>query len=258
MTQTKPKAKETKVTVIRERAADTPDETSVNTFISQAIAANAPIETMERLFDLRSKIKAEAAKEAFVVALSNFQKDCPVIEKKKSVMNKDGRTLRYKFAPIDSIIEQIKDDLSANGLSYRWTVESTDKGIIATCVITHVLGHSETSSFTVPVEMSQYMTSPQSHASALTFAKRYSLCNALGIATGDEDTDAVDSKKEKDPQSPKAKIVFRLRTLNEQTATKEQVEEAVLRLTKLELAPENFDEIITRLEVVISDRHESN
>ncbi len=257
MTQRKSTSKAV-ATVIRERAPETADENSVTTFISQAIAANAPIETMERLFELRSKVKAEAAKEAFVVALSNFQRDCPVIEKKKSVFNKDGRTLRYKFAPIDSIVEQIKQALTANGLSYRWTVDTTDSGIIATCVITHVLGHSESSSFTVPVVMSDYMTSPQSHASALTFAKRYSLCNALGIATGDEDTDATDSKKAKEPQSPKAKIIFRLRSLGEKTNTKEEVEEAVQRLTKLELSDENFDEIITRLEVVISDRHESN
>src|SRR3954470_10422840 len=52
---------------------------SVDNFISQAIAANAPIETLERLFALHKDVKAEQAREAFTQALANFQGDCPII-----------------------------------------------------------------------------------------------------------------------------------------------------------------------------------
>lgn len=238
---------------------------SVEAIISQAVSGNASVETLERLFALRKEVKAEAAKEEFVQALAKFQEECPVIEKKKAVLNRDGNTVRYKFAPIDSIVEQIKRALAKNGLSYRWTVESTDKGITATCIITHKLGHSESSSFTIPVEEAkmskagfELMSAPQRHASALTFAKRYSLCNALGIATGDEDDDAVSVKKESDAKSPKAKIITRLRALGEKTETREQIEEAVKRLAKLDLVDENFSEIVTRLDVVVADRHENS
>lgn len=218
---------------------------------------------MERLFALRANVKAETAKEEFVKALAKFQEECPVIVKTKSVLNKDGNTVRYKFAPIDSIVEQIRKHLATNGLSYRWEVTNEANGIKATCIITHTLGHAESSSFLIPVEQprsdgKEYMTQPQRHASALTFAKRYSLCNALGIATGDEDDDALSAKKEVDAKDPRAKIIMRLRSLKEKVQTKEEVQEAVARLTKLDLAPHNYDEIVTRLEVVISDRHEQN
>ena len=134
---------------------------SVDTFISQAISQNLPVETMEKLFALREKVKAEQAKEAYVEALSKFQGNCPVIEKQKKVLNKDGRTVRYQYAPIDAIAEQIKKPLVENGLSYRWEVENEDKMIKATAIITHKLGHSEKSSFAVPIDSEGFMTEPQ-------------------------------------------------------------------------------------------------
>lgn len=236
---------------------ETKDEASVSNFINQAIAQNLPVETMERLFALRKEVKAEAAKEAFVQALGGFQQSCPVIQKTRNVMNKDGRTIRYSFAPIDSIVTQIKAPLKKHNLSYRWEVDTKDGKVTARCIITHALGHSESSSFEVPVDTEGYMTAPQKNASALTFAKRYSLCNALGISTGDEDTDATDVGQ-KDAKDPRTKVITRLRALGEAAKTAEQYKEAVMRLTKLDLVPENYDEIVTRLEVIISDRHEGN
>ena len=35
------------------------------------------------------------------------------------------------------------------------------------------------------------MNAPQQTAATMTYAKRYAFCNAFGIMTGDEDTDAV-------------------------------------------------------------------
>lgn len=230
----------------------------VDTFIEKAIASGATVEVLNGLFELQQKAKAAAAAEAFVRSLGAFQSQCPVIEKTKKVLNKDGRTVRYQFAPLESIVEQIKAFLVENGLSYSWDVKHIEHHMEVTCKVTHVLGHSETSTFAIPIDADGYMTAPQKYASAQTFAKRYTLCNALGITTGDEDDDATTVKKEADAKDPKAKIVLRLRTLGEKTGTKEEIEAAVTRLAKLDLIPGNFDEIITRLEVAIADRQEAN
>lgn len=232
-------------------------DTSVELFISQAIAANVPVETLEKLFALREKVKAEKAKEEYVQALLVFQSECPVIEKTKKVFNKDGQTVRYKFAPLDSIVIQIKAPLSKAKLSYRWETKQEKGSVTAVCYVTHVLGHTESSDFTVDIDTEAFMTNPQKSASALTFAKRYSLCNALGISTGDEDTDATDVGKEKDAKSTKSKIIIRLRTLGQKTTTKEEVEKAVLSLTKLELVDKNFDEIASRLQILIDEKNEN-
>lgn len=230
---------------------------SVEGFISQAIEKGLPIEQMERFFDLRAKARTEAAKTAFVQAMSLFQSKCPVIEKTKKVMNKDGTTLRYKYAPIDSIVEQIREPLGIAGLAYTWTVKNEPTKITAICRVTHQFGHSEESSFEIPIDSEGYMTAPQKVASALTFAKRYSLCNALGISTGDEDTDATDVNKEPEAKSVKSKITFRLRTLGENTSSIETIREAIKRLTDLESSPDNYGEIASRLQVLIEE-HNAN
>ncbi len=244
--------KETKVAVVKQTSP------TVEVLISQAITQGLPVETMERLFTLREKVKAEQAREAFVDSMSSFQSVCPIIEKTKKVLNKDGRTVRYQYAPIEAIAEQIKKPLADNGLSYKWEVENKVGFINATAVVTHRLGHSEHSSFEVPIDTDGYMTAPQKYASALTFAKRYSLCNILGISTGEEDTDAVDVGKESDAKDIKAKIMFLLRSLGNETKEKEQIVEAVKKLTGLTLEDKNYPEIVSRLEVLVAERQEND
>lgn len=241
--------KKNEVAVIEKESA------SVETFISQAISAGLPVETLERLFGLREKVKAEAAKEAYLSALSAFQEACPVIKKTKKVLNKDG-TVRYMFAPLDSIVEQIKKPVADNGLSYRWETKQEEGKVKAICIVTHKMGHSESSDFEVGVDKEGFMTAPQKIASALTFAKRYSLCNALGISTGDEDVDATDQKKDKTPKSDKAKIVLLLRMLKAKTGTKEEIEASVKRLVDLDLQEKNYPEIVGRLEETVKEQQE--
>ena len=225
----------------------------VSGFITQAIQSKLPVETMERLFALHKEVKAERAKEAFVVALSNFQGTVPVIKKTKKVLNKDS-TLRYMYAPMDSVIEQIKKPLSGNGLSYNWDSTREEKHIKVICKLIHINGHSEKSTFDIPIVDSQFMTSPQSYATAQSYAKRYTLLNVLGIGTADEDTDATDSVKDEDVKSQKSKIIFALRRLKYKTETKDQIVKAVQDATKLKLEEKNYQEIINRLEIIINEQ----
>jgi hypothetical protein len=44
---------------------------------------------MERFFNLRKEVRAEQAKEAFVEAMSEFQGECPIIDKTKKVLIND-------------------------------------------------------------------------------------------------------------------------------------------------------------------------
>lgn len=231
------------------------EDKSVDTFISEAIKQNLPVETMEKLFALREKVKAEFAREQFVKALASFQSECPIIKKTKKVNNKDG-TLRYTFAPLDKIIEQIKKSLAQCGLSYTWDVENEEGKIKAICTITHILGHSQTSSFVVPIDTEGYMTAPQKYASALTFAKRYALTDALGISTGEEDTDATDVGKEKEAKSDRSKIVFLLRNLGVKAKDEAGYKLAVKDMTDLALTDKNFPEIVDKLEILVKEAQE--
>jgi hypothetical protein len=147
------------------------------------------VEILERLLVMRRELNAEAAKKAFDESLAAFQASCPTIIKAKAVMNKDGRSIRYKYAPLDSIVSQVKDCLMSNGFSYSIDTVVEAGWVRAICKITHRGGHSQLSEFKVPIDAESYMTDQQKYASALTFAKRYAFCGGFGILTSDEDTD---------------------------------------------------------------------
>ncbi|PIZ25613.1 MAG: hypothetical protein COY47_04980 [Chloroflexi bacterium CG_4_10_14_0_8_um_filter_57_5] len=172
---------------------------SAESFIRQAINKKVPVETMERLLAMRKEYKEEQAKEAYITAMSQFQAECPIIRKDKKVNNKDG-TLRYIYAPIDSILRQTKHLIQKYGFSYTIDTTVDEKWVDAVCKITHILGHTETSNFKVPIDSQAFMNEAQKFASALTFAKRYAFCNAFGILTGDEDDDSIQSGKTAQPK----------------------------------------------------------
>jgi hypothetical protein len=151
---------------------------------------------------MRRELKAEQAKEAFDRDMSALQGAMPVIVKSKPVKDKSGN-VRYRYAPIDSIIDQTKKYISKYGFSYAITTEQSEVvgEVKAICTVKHRLGHSEGSTFRVPIDKDGYMTAPQKVGAALTFAKRYAFCNAFGIITGDEDNDG--SSIEDEPQKPR-------------------------------------------------------
>lgn len=177
------------------------DRNRMMMLISQAIDKGVPIETLERLLDMSEKMKASNAAEQFAVAMASFQADCPIIKKTKGVPTKSG-IVAYRYAPIESIVAQVKFLLQQHGFSYSilTTTNMNDKTVTATCIAKHVLGHSESSSFSVPLgDGTAVMSNSQVVAAALTFAKRYAFCNCFGILTGDTDNDGanVTPKEEK-------------------------------------------------------------
>lgn len=162
---------------------------SAEALIAKAIDKNVPVETMERLMAMRRELRSEMAKSAFDQAMAKFQAECPMIQKTKEVRTKAG-AIAYRYAPIESIVAQVKDRIRDNGFSYAIDTETLEGTVKAICIVKHELGHSEQSSFEVPLgNKTDVMSQSQVVAAALTFAKRYAFCNAFGIMTGDEDND---------------------------------------------------------------------
>ncbi len=227
---------------------------SVDSFISEAIKQNASVETMEKLFALHKEVKAEKAREEFVRALSEFQGKCPIIKKNKDVLNKDGRSVRYSYASLDSIVSQVKGLLAECGLSYTITTKHETGFITTICKITHIAGYSQESDSKMPIDTEGFMTAPQKYASTQTFAKRYAFCNALGILTGEDDFDAVDVDKKPDIDqisSLKGKITFLLKKLDVNVDDKKEVVKEIRSKTKLDVTDENLEEIKNRLEILV-------
>jgi hypothetical protein len=106
-----------------------------------------------------------------------------------------GGGIRYKYAPLDVIVEEVRDILEENGFSYTLATEQTADSVTAICNSHHLAGHSESTRLTAPIDHEAYMNEPQKVASALTYASRYAFRNAFGIMTGDDDDDAQSASK---------------------------------------------------------------
>lgn len=228
---------------------------SVEQFINKAIENKVDVATMERLFALRKEVKAEIAKEAFDSSMATFQGDCPVIKKSKAGGQTNAGVVAYKYAPLDVIVSQTKELIKKNGFSYAIQTETTEKGVMVTCQVKHELGHSESSSISVPFGVkTNVMSEPQKVAAALTFAKRYAFCNAFGILTGDDDTDAQDVKGKgnartvagaemtTDQKFSKALMMIQaLRTKRDVMTAKKQIEDSAI------YSPEQKERLIKAL-----------
>ena len=237
-------AKETSIALVEEQ--NVPAMVDPQALIARAIDKNLPIESMERLLAMRRELRAEWARDQYFAALARFQKQCPIIGKSMTVRNKPekGGGVRYKYAPLDVIIGEVKNVLEANGFSYTLATEQTADSVTAICNAHHIAGHTESARLTVPIDHEAYMTEPQKVASALTYASRYAFRNVFGIMTGDEDDDAISAgepkptKPMKEPQAVDA--TFRAEPAKEKS-TVELAREALSILYKRMVASNHFD-----------------
>lgn len=158
--------------------------------IQTAMSADMDLDKLERLMDMEERHNARQAQMSFNKALSEFQRVCPVIKALKKGHNN-------MYAPLSDIVAQVKDPLSECGLSYRFKQSEEGQNITVTCVVTHLDGHSEETAMTGAPDTGGSKQAIQAKASTVTYLRRYTLTGALGIVTGDIDTDGrVESSTE--------------------------------------------------------------
>ncbi len=155
--------------------------------LTLAVDKNLDIDKLQKLMELQRQWQADQAKSAFFGALTKFQSECPDLRKTKAV-EFNGK-VQYKYAPLADIDRQIKDLMHSCGLTKRWEIQDDKTDIAVTCIITHIGGHSESSTIHSSPDPSGSKNAIQARGSAIEFLKRYTLTSALGITTADEDID---------------------------------------------------------------------
>jgi len=156
--------------------------------IQQAITAGASVEALERLVGLQERWQAGEAQAAYNRALVDFQTRCPIVDRGDSA---NGRA----YAKLDRIWRTIRPLMQECGLAVTWhAVEATPDVVTLAGAITHRDGHSVAIAHTIPTQDKlSGQNAAQRAASAETYAKRYAICSALGIQTGDDDDGAAGS-----------------------------------------------------------------
>ncbi len=167
--------------------------TGPSRLLEMAVAQDLDIDKLEKLVAMQERFDAREARKAFYAALSRFQSIIPEIKKTKTVSfisKRTGEKTEYNYAPLPSMIEQVKGALYECGLAYRWEISENDE-IEVTYHLTHVDGHSEQTTMTAPIDTSGSKNAVQGKASTVQYLKRYTMEGGLGLAAAD-DNDAVD------------------------------------------------------------------
>lgn len=101
-----------------------------------------------------------------------------------AVKDATNPAFKSKYADWASIVESMRAPCAANGLTVWQDVELTEAGVAVTTRIVHTSGQwVEFGPLTVPLGKRD----AHGVGSAATYAKRYALCAALGIAADEDD-----------------------------------------------------------------------
>lgn len=160
----------------------TQPEGSAVALIREAIASGKSPEYLRELLAVRQLWEDSESKKAFNFSISEFQRRAPIIAKEDKAYDK-------QYARMDRIWREIRPLLTELGLSVTWQIcELRDQACHVEGQLRHRQGHGERLVQDIPMpELIKGQNKAQQMGSAATYARRYALCAALGIVTGEDD-----------------------------------------------------------------------
>lgn len=108
-----------------------------------------------------------------------------------ALKEKNNPAFRSKYADLGACIDAVEDALLANGIAFIQETFEDATGVTVETVFLHESGESmRCGKLHVPASKQD----PQGYGSALTYARRYSLMAACGIAPEDDDGNAASKR----------------------------------------------------------------
>lgn len=95
---------------------------------------------------------------------------------------------RSRYADLAACVEAVIDSLNANGIALIQRTHDSDNGVAVETLFVHESGETITGGI---LHVPAAKQDPQGYGSALTYARRYSLMAACGIAPEDDDANAA-------------------------------------------------------------------
>ena len=151
--------------------------------LRMAIDKGADIDKLQQLMVLQERWEANEAKKAYVVAMANFKASPPQIV--KDMQNKQYGS---KYSSLANFVNTVNPELSKHGLSSKWELNQSS-GIMVTCVMTHVMGHTESVSMTAPPDTSGQKNPIQQIKSTVTYLELATFQAITGLVASDASAD---------------------------------------------------------------------
>jgi hypothetical protein len=114
---------------------------------------------------------------------------------------------RSRYADLSACVEAVIDALNDNGIAMIQRVSPSDNGVIVETMLIHESGETITNG---QLHVPATKHDAQGYGSALTYARRYSLMAACGIAPEDDDGNAASKRPPAAPAVPTPDITDHL------------------------------------------------
>jgi len=161
-----------------------------------AVSQGADLDRLQKLMDLQDRWEATQSRKAYAAAMAQFKEHPPEILKDRHVsFQTDKGRVEYNHASLAAVCEAIIAGLSAVGITHRWVLDQTAGRVKVTCILTHVAGHTESTTLESGVDDSGKKNAIQAIGSAVAYLQRYTLLAATGLATREQDDDGKDANK---------------------------------------------------------------
>lgn len=159
----------------------TPANSAVS-IIQQAIQTGADPAYLKELLAVRREWEADEARKAYFAAISEFQRQAPIIPKGDDAHGK-------QYARMDRIWRTVRELFTDLGLSCTWQVCTIGDGVChVEGQLAHKQGHGVPLIMDVALpELIRGQNLAQQVGSARTYAQRYAFCAATGVQTGEDD-----------------------------------------------------------------------
>lgn len=160
-------------------------------------AMNGQLDTdkLKQLLEIQKDYERNEAEKAFYLALSEFKKNKLVLERDKlvSFTTQKGKT-EYRHTTLGAALYEINPLLGNYGLSLGWETNQEGARITVTCVLSHALGFSKSTSLSAAPDESGGKNSIQAVGSTVSYLERYTAFSLLGLASVDQDDDGAGAK----------------------------------------------------------------
>ena len=129
-------------------------------------------------------------------AFANFKKKL-----KQPLKDANNPFFKSKYVPLENVVQVVDEAMTDTGLSYTQGIADLEEGYLR--VDTIVLHESGEYMVIKGSKVKPVKNDPQSAGSATTYARRYSLSTAFGIASDPDDDGNGASQQAKNNQQPK-------------------------------------------------------
>jgi len=157
------------------------------------------VQALQALLDVRDRVNAEAARDAFFADLFRCQADIPEIQEDKYNSHTDSY-----YASLEQILRMVRPVMARWGFAAHFGTGKSDVDgcIRVTMALMHRDGHVERSEVDMPADGkgakgNAVMTKTHAAASGLSYGRRYLICMALNLSTGageDDDGNAASTE----------------------------------------------------------------